>query len=124
LLGVINEIADNSITSTDKSPLRTVEHFFGRGSTGKSTAVKQIARFLGLPYFEKRITNPEAEVNITNVSGAPRSIQGTANLGWLAETLLQKVGGESYQNAFLILDDFPVNKQNGQNFLLSVTDPE
>ena len=124
LLEIVSEVANNSITSTSKSSLRVVEHFLGTGSTGKSTAAKEIARFLGLPYFEKMITSPETEINMTNISGSSRSFQGSANLGWLAEALLQRVDKKSYQNGFLILDDFPVNTQNGQNLLLSVTDPE
>lgn len=127
LRGIIMQIAINSITSTSDSPLRVVEHWFGDGSTGKSTAAKKISCFLGLPYFEKRITSPDSEIRIENITGALRSIQGTHNFGWLAEALLQKVEGddkESYLNGLLILDDFPVNMQNAQNLLLAITDPE
>ncbi|MBA3814409.1 MAG: hypothetical protein H0X26_07985 [Alphaproteobacteria bacterium] len=127
LLDLIMRTADNSITPFSESPLRVVEHWLGTGSTGKSTAAKAVPRFLGLPYFEKRITNPNTEINIESMSGALRSFQGSAILGWLAEALLQKTEGcdkESYQNGFLILDDFPVNDQNAQSLLLATTDPE
>lgn len=127
LLDLILRTATNSVAATSKSPLRVVEHWLGSGSTGKSTAAKAVARFLELPYLEKRITNPGAEINIESISGALRSFQGSPVLGWLAEALLQKTDGdekESYQNGFLILDDFPVNDPNAQSLLLATTDPE
>ncbi len=127
LRNVIIQIAINSSTSTSASPLRVVEHWLGSGSSGKSTAAKEIARFLKLPYFEKRITDSAAEINIHNLAGAMRPFQGPAIPGWLAEALLQKTDEcdkKSYKNAFLILDDFPVNDQNAQNLLLNFTDPE
>ncbi len=125
LLNIICQIINNSISSSHTSSLRVVEHWCGLGSTGKSTAAKLVARFLGLPYFEERITDP-SEIRTTSMQGTPRSIQGTFEVGWLVEALLQKTeeGNATYNNGLLILDDFPVNSPEAQSVLLTMTDPE
>lgn len=126
LLGIIMQIATNSVEQKNDSSLRLVLHWLGSGSTGKSTAAKAVFRFLGLPWFEKRITNPGAEINMDSIGGGPRPFQGSANPGWLLEALIQTTGGweKVYQNGALILDDFPVNDPQAQSILLNITDPE
>ncbi len=83
--------------------MRTTWYLNGPPGSGKTSAVRELARILGLPFYEITI-NDTGELSRDNAVGA-RGWQH--KIGWLSSALMKKNDENNrYTNGFLLLNDY------------------
>lgn len=99
------QIATDSNDPHSLTPKRRVMFLVGDPSTGKSIAIRQMAKYLGLPIHFANIRS-SADLTPDKLEGGIRTMM-SQNPGYLAEALLEtNEEGQRYLNGFLVLDDF------------------
>lgn len=104
LKGIIRESArDSHLPDDTKIPMRRCYYFYGSSSTGKSEAARKIPQFLKLPYIETSITKSRMQ-GPDYMEGSYRGPMAV-NLGMWVEPFLTMVDGQTFSNAYLIIND-------------------
>lgn len=128
---IIIKICIDSEGKTEELCHKTTCYLHGPTGSGKTSAVREIAKLLDLPLFEITINDLSdlSRNNVNGVRGYPSS-----SPGWLAEALMKKNAKmRRVVNAILLLNDFDKvlfqgsnNRPNSSalNLLLDLLDPE
>lgn len=104
LKGIVREcVRDSRISDDTIINMRRCYYFYGLASTGKSEAAEKIAQFLGFPYLVASITQQDISSE-DFMKGSFRSFS-VSKVGMWAEPFLEEIDGQTYTNAFLIIND-------------------
>jgi hypothetical protein len=123
LKNVMSDIRRLSCPQTIES--RRSYYFWGKPGVGKSTTAEEIAKFLGLPFFEVSIRT-EADLSQQSIEGSERMWKNP-QIGMFAQVLSSKSDeGITYQHPILILNDFDrvLKSPSSLSFLLFYLDPK
>jgi TPR repeat protein len=123
---IITNISDISSHSNPSSSQRRAYYFVGEPSSGKTSAAKEIAEILELPYYEITVQD-SSELAKEKLEGVD-PLWGDSNPGFLASALMASTKGKgAVKNPVLIINDLDRILLEGNpsvyNFLLAYLDP-
>lgn len=124
---IITHAASHSMISDHEDDIkRQLIYVWGDPSSGKSTAAREIPKFLGLPHYEMTARSASS-FSEQNIEGSEAG-WGNPNTGWIAKALMAMSSLEKvpYKNAFLIINELDklLDDTEVSNFLLDFLDPQ
>ena len=124
-----NIIKFSGRNENDETLLRAICYFSGGPGTGKTEAVKFIAKFFKLPIYQRNVRDL-SDLSSQNLEGSDAMQPGSIP-GWMSDPLFEtNEEGQRYTNAILLLDEFdrvlfnPSSSIEGLTFFLDFLDPK